>query len=268
MSTLLSVEWPFLVTLGAFGAMLGSFLNACVFRLPRGISMLHPPSSCPSCGTRIRWYDNVPVLGWIALHGKCRSCRASISPRYPVVEALTAVVFVLLALRYGPGPGLAPALLFAWIMILVTLVDFDARIIPDAVTLTGTAVGLLLAALPGPPSLVDAMIGAAGGLVLLWGIAWAYERVTGKEGMGGGDIKFAALLGAFLGWQGLLLTLFLASVGGAVLGGVLIMSRKGSRNTSLPFGSFLAPAGLCVYVFGSEILGWYLRTAFPARLNP
>ena len=265
---ILAVEWPFLVTLGAFGAVLGSFLNACVFRLPRGISMIHPPSSCPRCGERIRWYDNVPVLGWILLRGRCRSCRAAISPRYPVVEALTAIVFTLLALHYGPAPALAPALLFAWIMILVTLVDFDARIIPDAVTLTGTAVGLLLAPLPGPPSLIDATIGAVGGLSLLWSIAWGFERVTGKEGMGGGDIKFAALLGAFLGWKGLLLTLFIASVGGAIAGVIVLLSRRGGRDTSLPFGSFLAPAGLCVYVFGNDILGWYLRIAFPARPHP
>ena len=263
---ILAMEWPFLISLGAFGAILGSFLNACVFRLPRGISMIIPPSACPRCGSRIRWYDNVPVAGWLALRGRCRSCRERISPRYPVVEALTALVFVLLALRYGPSLVLAPALLFAWLMLLVTLVDFDARIIPDAVTIPGTVLGLLIAWL-GPMPLRDAVIGAAAGLFLLWAIAWVYERVTGIEGMGGGDIKFAALLGAFLGWQGLLLTLFLASLGGALAGGLLMLRGKGSGKTALPFGSFLAPAGLVVYVFGSEILAWYVAIAFRGRLH-
>jgi leader peptidase (prepilin peptidase)/N-methyltransferase len=263
---ILAVEWPFLITLGAFGAMLGSFLNACVFRLPRGVSMITPPSACPRCGVRIRWYDNVPVIGWLALRGRCRSCQEPISARYPVVEGLTALVFILLALRYGATPALVPALLFAWIMLLVTLVDFDARIIPDAITIPGTVLGLLIAWW-GPLAFRDALIGAAAGLLLLWAIAWAYERVTGIEGMGGGDIKFAALLGAFLGWQGLLLTLFLASLGGALAGGLLMLRKKGSGKTALPFGSFLAPAGLVVYVFGGEILAWYIGLAFRGRLH-
>jgi leader peptidase (prepilin peptidase)/N-methyltransferase len=263
---ILAVEWPFLITLGAFGAILGSFLNACVFRLPRGVSMIRPPSACPRCGTHIRWYDNVPVFGWLALRGRCRRCREQISPRYPIVEALTALVFILLALRYGATPALMPALLFAWMMLLVTLVDFDARIIPDAITLPGTGLGLAIAWW-GPMPFRDAAIGAALGLLLLWGIAWAYERVTGIEGMGGGDIKFAALLGAFLGWQGLLLTLFLASLAGALAGGLLVLRGKGSGKTALPFGSFLAPAGLVVYVFGSRILAWYVQIAFRGRLH-
>ena len=263
---ILAVEWPFLVTLGAFGAILGSFLNACVFRLPRGVSMIRPPSACPKCGTRIPWHDNVPVVGWLALRGRCRSCHEAISPRYPVVEALTALIFILLALRYGATSALIPALLFAWMMLLVTLVDFDARIIPDAITLPGTVLGLFLAWI-GPMPFRDALIGSVSGLLLLWGIAWAYEHITGQEGMGGGDIKFAALLGAFLGWQGLLLTLFLASLGGALAGGFLMLSGKGSGKTALPFGSFLAPAGLVVYVFGNDILAWYIATVFRGRLH-
>jgi leader peptidase (prepilin peptidase)/N-methyltransferase len=182
------------------------------------------------------------------------------------VEGFTALLFALLALRYGPTPALIPALLFAWLMILVTLVDFDARIIPDAITLPGTALGLLFAWM-GPMPFRDALIGAVAGLFLLWGIAWVYERVTGIEGMGGGDIKFAALLGAFLGWQGLLLTLFLASLGGSLAGGLLMLRKKGTGKTALPFGSFLAPAGLIVYVFGSQILAWYIATAFRGRLH-
>jgi leader peptidase (prepilin peptidase) / N-methyltransferase len=263
---IVAMEWPFLIALGAFGAILGSFLNACVFRLPRGVSMITPPSACPRCGTPIRWHDNVPVLGWLLLHGRCRSCRESISPRYPVVEALTALVFLLLALHYGPVPELPLALCFAWIMILVTLVDFDARIIPDAVTLPGIALGFL-AALVGPLSLRDAVIGAGLGLFLLWGIAWVYERVTGIEGMGGGDIKFAAMLGAFLGWKGLLVTLFLASLGGALTGGVLMALRRGGGKTALPFGSFLAPAALLVYVYGDALLRWYVHLAFGGRMS-
>jgi leader peptidase (prepilin peptidase)/N-methyltransferase len=252
--------WPFLAVSGLAGALFGSFLNACVYRVPRGISIVTPPSACPRCGSLIRPYDNVPVLAWVWLGGRCRSCREPISPRYPVVEALTALVFAVLAARYGFGLELLSAVVFAWAMIFVTLVDFDARIIPDALTIPGTALGLL-ASLVTPLAFRDALIGSAGGFFLLWGIAWGYHRLTGVEGMGGGDIKLAALLGAFLGWSGFLLALFLASLAGAVVGGLLMILGRGGRRTALPFGTFLAPAGLLVYTFGGDILRWYLRIA-------
>ncbi len=254
--------WFVLAATGLFGAVLGSFLNVCVYRIPRGLSVVSPPSACPSCGKRIAPYDNVPVVAWFWLAGKCRSCRSAISPRYPVVEAVTAAVFLGLGWRYGLRWELLPALYFAAAMIAVTLIDFDARIIPDAITLPGIPLGIL-AALVTPVTVPSAVIGAALGFALLWGLGWAYRRATGIDGMGGGDVKLAAMLGAFLGWPGLILTVFGASFLGTVTGVAMMARGRGGRRTALPFGTFLAPVGLLVYVWGPQIIHWYL--AFSRR---
>jgi leader peptidase (prepilin peptidase)/N-methyltransferase len=256
------VLWPVIAFSAAFGAVLGSFLNVCIHRLPKGASVVVPPSACPRCGTRIRPYDNVPVLGWFWLRGRCRSCREPISPRYPIVEALTAGVFVLLLQRYGLTLEFLVAAVFFAAMIVVTLIDYDVRIIPDVITLPGTALGLL-ASLFTPLSFWSALGGAALGFGLFLAIAWGYRRLTGVDGMGGGDIKLASMLGAFLGWPGLLLTIFLASLGGSVVGLSLMLIRKGGRRTALPFGTFLAPAALVVYLWGSNLVGWYAQFLLP-----
>jgi len=254
--------WFVLTATGFLGAVLGSFLNVCVYRIPRGLSVVSPPSACPSCGERIAPYDNVPVLAWLWLGGKCRRCRSAISPRYPVVEALTAAVFVLLGWRYGFHLELIPALYFAAAMIAVTLIDFDARIIPDAITLPGIPLGIL-AALVTPVTVPSAAIGAVLGFVLLWGLGWGYRKATGVDGMGGGDVKLAAMLGAFLGWPGLVLTVFGASLLGTVVGVALMARGKGGRRTALPFGTFLAPVGLAVYLWGPALIHAYLSLARP-----
>ena len=252
--------WFNLVASAAFGAMLGSFLNVCIYRIPRRISVVFPPSACPHCGRRIAFYDNVPVLGWVWLGGKCRACRAPISPRYPAIEALTAGLFVFLTWRYGPTWELIPAIYFAAAMVVVTLIDFDAMIIPDAITLSGVPLGLL-ASFVTPVTFVGALIGAAVGFVFLYAVARGYEKIAGIDGMGGGDIKFAAMLGAFLGWQGVLLTVFLAAGLGAVTGAALMILRRGGRRTMLPFGTFLAPVALAVYLWGPSWVDAYLRYA-------
>jgi len=218
--------------------------------------VVFPPSACPACGNRIRPTDNVPVLGWLWLRGRCRHCRERISLRYPAVEALFAAALVYLVRRYGLTWDLAVAAVFTGTMIVVTLIDLDEGIIPDSITLPGTVLGLL-AALVTPIGILDAAIGAAVGFLLFLGIAWGYQRLTGDEGMGGGDIKFAAMLGAFLGWSGLLLTIFLASLAGTVAGVSLMLLRKGGRKTALPFGTFLAPAGVLVLLWGHSLLVWY-----------
>lgn len=254
--------WPTLAICGAFGAVIGSFLNVCIYRIPRGLSIVTPPSTCPHCDTRIRPYDNVPVLGWLWLRGRCRRCRGRISPRYPLVELLTAGVFVFLVWWYGTSWELLPALYFSAAMILVTVVDFDARIVPDAITLPGIGLGVLASFLT-PVSLLGSISGAAVGFLLFLGIAWGYKKLTGTDGMGGGDIKLAAFLGAFLGWQGLLLTVFLASLAGTVVGLALMISGRGGRRTALPFGTFLAPAAWFAYVWGGDAVRWYIGLMRP-----
>jgi leader peptidase (prepilin peptidase)/N-methyltransferase len=249
--------WPVLAVTGALGAVLGSFLNVCIHRLPRGISVVRPPSACPACGERIRPYDNVPVLGWMWLGGRCRDCRSPISVRYPAVEALTAALFLLTALETGFTWSLLPALVFVSAMIVVTLVDYDARIVPDVITLPGIALGILFSFLT-PLSVVNSLAGAALGFLLFLGIAWAYRRVTGVEGLGGGDIKLAAMLGAFLGVQGLFLTVFAASLMGTVVGVTMMLLGRGGRKTALPFGTFLAPAAVAAYFWAGDVIAWYV----------
>lgn len=248
--------WP-LVAAGAMGAVIGSFLNVCIHRIPKGISIVFPPSACPACGGRIAPYDNIPVLSWLLLRGKCRACRAPISPRYPVIEGLTALLFALLAARYGFTWELLPALWFGAVMLVVTLIDYDERIIPDVITLPGVVLGIAASFLT-PVGLLDAILGAVAGYVSLFGVGWVYRRATGVDGMGGGDVKFAAMLGAFLGVAGLLLTILLASLVGSLTGISLMLFRRGGRRTALPFGSFLAPAGLAAYVWGDVLIRWYL----------
>ncbi len=248
--------WPILLTSAALGACFGSFLNVVIYRLPRGLSLVSPPSTCPRCDQRIAPYDNVPVLGWLWLRGRCRQCREPISFRYPVVEFLTAGLFVLLAWHYGAGLELVPALYFALAMVAVTLIDYDHQIIPDVISLSGIPLGLL-STLVRPLPFLDSLLGAVLGFGLLLGVALGYKAITGRDGMGGGDVKLAAMLGAFLGWQGMILTVFLASLGGSVVGILLIALNKGGRRTAIPFGTFLAPAGVLVYMYGPRMVDWY-----------
>lgn len=261
MSASLPLWFPLALS-GALGAVLGSFLNVCIHRIPRDLSVVFPPSACPRCRERIAAYDNIPVVSWLLLRGRCRRCRGAISPRYPLVEALTAALFVLVTWRIGLGWDLLPALFFTASMVLITFVDLDAYIIPDAVTLPGIPLGIL-ASLVTPVTWVDSLIGAVVGFLFLFGVGWGYRRVTGVDGMGGGDVKLAAMLGAFLGWQGLVLNVFLAAGLGSVVGLTLMAVRRGGRRTALPFGTFLAPAGLVVYLWGADLLRWWLASFNP-----
>jgi leader peptidase (prepilin peptidase)/N-methyltransferase len=249
-------SWQWLVMSAALGAVLGSFLNVVIYRIPRGLSVVSPPSACPRCEARIAPHDNVPILGWLILGGKCRACKGPISIRYPGIESLTAILFLVLAWRFGLTWELLPALVFASAMIAVTFIDFDHQIIPDVITLSGVPLGLA-STFVRPLGFMDAAIGAALGFGLLLGIATGYRKVTGRDGMGGGDIKLAAMLGAFLGWKGLLVTVFLASLGGSAVGLLLMALGTGGRRTALPFGTFLAPASLVAYIWGDSLIAWY-----------
>jgi len=254
--------WPLYAVLTAFGLVIGSFLNVCIWRLPRGESVVSPPSGCPSCGKRIRAWDNVPVLSYIALGGKCRACRARISPRYPLVEALNAALYVLVFHVYGPGWHLVPFLALVSALIVITFIDIDHQIIPDRITLPGVLIGLVCGFfLTRDPFLREAALGwkasltgAASGFILFYAIA-----LMSRGGMGGGDIKFMAMSGAFLGWKGVLLTTFAGSFTGSVLGLFLVAFKGKGRKTKVPFGPFLAIGCLLTLFAGQEILGWYLN---------
>jgi leader peptidase (prepilin peptidase)/N-methyltransferase len=245
---------PWLVTL--FGLMVGSFLNVCIYRLPRGISIVYPPSSCPSCKRQIPWFHNVPVLGWLALGGRCGSCRAPISPRYPIVEALTGGLFLLHYLVIGPEWVLLPRLAFAAALVVLFGIDLEHQILPDVITLPGIAIGFA-ASFFLPPGWMSSLIGIVVGGGLPWALAEVYFRVRHAEGLGFGDVKMLAMIGAVLGWPLMLLTLLLASFSGAIVGGLLIAAGKGGRQLRLPFGTFLAVAAIASGLFGDPLVDWY-----------
>ena len=240
----------------ALGLVLGSFLNVVIARLPRGESIVTPASRCPRCKKRIRPWDNVPVLSFVILRGRCRHCRRKISWRYPVVELLSGLLLWLLVRRVGDPLLLVPQAAFLLALLAIAWIDLDTRTIPDVVTIPGVGLGLA-ASLFAPPGLAAALLGALCGGVSLWLVGTLYERATGVPGMGGGDVKLAAMMGAFLGVGGVFGAIFLASLAGSVFGILLIALGKGSRRTAIPFGTFLAPAAIALCLYGDSLFRLY-----------
>jgi len=265
-----------------FGLLVGSFLNVVIFRLPvilerewkqqareileldvdetqaEAFNLVVPRSRCRRCHTLIRAWHNIPVLSYLLLRGRCANCAERISPRYPMIELLTGVLTGFLAWKFGAGWELTGAILFAWALIALTFIDFDHQLLPDDITLGLVWLGLLFSlgdVFVTPP---DAIIGAIAGYASLWLVFHAFRLLTGKEGMGYGDFKLFAALGAWLGWQLLPLVILLSSATGAILGGALIVLRGRDRAQPIPFGPFLAIAGLIAFLWGDAILGWYM----------
>jgi leader peptidase (prepilin peptidase)/N-methyltransferase len=248
--------WTGVAAAAVIGSAVGSFLNVCIYRLPRNQSLVRPPSTCPSCGQRIAWYDNVPVLAWLMLAGRCRRCRAPISPQYPMIEAAVAALWGLAFWHYGlTWHALAGALL-GTILLGIAITDARHYLIPDEYTLGGLVLGLALSLPGGWPSPGQAVLGAAVGFGLLYLVAWGGEKAFGKEAMGGGDIKMMAMVGAFVGWKGVLLTVF----GGALLGTVVFVPIAMRTKKLVPFGVFLATGAAVTFVAGDAILAWYRRS--------
>lgn len=238
------------------GLAIGSFLNVVIHRLPRRESLISPGSHCPACGYALRPLDNIPVVSYAWLLGRCRKCRTRISMRYPLVEVATAAIFILHYFVFGWTPLLAVRLLFAASLVALFVIDLEHRLLPDAMTLPGIVTGLL-ASLFLPPGVRDALIGMVGGGGVLWAIGEAYYRYSGEEGMGGGDVKMLAMIGAFLGWQQVLITLVFSSVAGAVAGILVLVIRRGGMKYALPYGTFLAIAALIASLYGERIFRWY-----------
>jgi leader peptidase (prepilin peptidase) / N-methyltransferase len=240
----------------AAGASIGSFLNVCVYRLPEGESVVSPRSRCPECSTPIGWRDNVPVLGWLLLRGRCRNCATPISAQYPLVEVATAAVWVAAVVRHGLTWQALSVAVFFTLLLGIALTDARAYIIPDEFSIGGLVLGLLLALTPGGISIGSALAGAALGFGLLWVVGVLGERMFRKPAMGGGDIKMMAMVGAFLGPIGVLLTVFLGALVGTVVFGP-ISWRTGKL---VPFGIFLALGAGITEVWGGAITGWYTST--------
>jgi leader peptidase (prepilin peptidase)/N-methyltransferase len=246
-------EWGALV----LGLIVGSFANVCIHRLPRHESVGYPPSRCPRCAARIRPWDNVPVLSYLVLRGRCRGCRAPISARYPIVEAANGAAYYGLACLMGPAPRTLVMMALVTALLVLSLIDLEWQILPNAITLPGIAVGLAASFLPGPPSPLGALASAAGGYLALMLVALTWKWLRKVEALGQGDWKMAAMLGAFLGWQAMLLTVFLASLLGTVVGLGLMAFAGRSGQHRLPLGTFLGFAGIGVVFAGEPVLRWY-----------
>jgi leader peptidase (prepilin peptidase)/N-methyltransferase len=252
-------QWELTLLIGVLGAVIGSFLNVCIHRLPRGESLVRPRSRCPACGTLIRAFDNVPLLSFLWLRGRCRDCRAAISIRYPAVELLNGLGYVLLWRRFGWTPDALIYGVFFSALVVVTFIDWDHQIIPNRITLPGIVVGLVSAATVLAGSFVDAAIGAVLGGGLLYAVAVASEWVLKKEGMGLGDVKLLAMIGAFLGWKAVLVTVFVGALGGSLVGLALMALKLKRREDPIPFGPFLAVGAVSALFAGPELIAWYLR---------
>jgi leader peptidase (prepilin peptidase) / N-methyltransferase len=233
------------------GAVVGSFLNVCIWRIPQGLSIAFPPSSCPECGHSIRFYDNIPLFSYLILRGRCRACGGKISLRYPLVEGLTALMALLLFWKFGLTLKFLAAFIFVSALILITFIDIDHQIIPDVISLPGIPICFLLSVFLMKLPLLEAALGLLIGGGSLYLIAVLYELATKREGMGGGDIKLLAMMGAFLGWKSLLFILLVSSLVGAVVGIAVMLAKGGDMKYAVPFGPFLSIAATA-YLFVGE----------------
>lgn len=241
-----------------FGLVIGSFLNVVIARLPEGRSVWGPRSACPGCGTSIAWYDNLPILSFALLRGRCRTCRMAISPRYPIVEAATGGLFALAYLVLGPTPALGVAAVLLAALVAITAIDLSHQIIPDVITLPGIPAGVVANLAIGRVTWLESLIG-----IVVGGGIFLVIILASRGGMGGGDMKLGAMLGAFLGWKLVLLAILLGVLSGGVVAlCLLILGRKG-RKEAIPFGPFLALGGAITFLWGETLLGWYLGRFMP-----
>lgn len=248
----------FLTSAFILGTVVGSFLNVCIYRIPAGKSVVSPPSHCPKCENQIRWYQNIPILSYVFLRGRCGFCQVRIPVRYALVEAFCGLLFVAVLYHFGLGSATLVYLLFVAALVTITFIDLDHQIIPDVISLPGIVIGFLCSFAVPWLAWIDSLLGILLGGGLLLAIAWLYEVLTKREGMGGGDVKLLAMLGAFLGWKAVFPVIFFASLGGTIIGVPLMMIKGKGTRLALPFGPFLAAAALVYLFWGQDIIYWYL----------
>lgn len=256
------VSWLWIYA-ALLGAAVGSFLNVCVYRWPAEKSVVRPRSACPGCGQFLRWYDNIPIFSYLWLRGRCRNCGMTISAQYPAVELVCALIWLGAAVRFGASVEALHSALFLTILLGIALTDAREMVIPDQFSLGGAAVGLLLAAVPGSISLVSALIGAAAGYIGFWLIKLGAEKLLRKPALGVGDIHMMAMVGAFLGGEGVFITMLLGSLAGLLIGVPLLWARGklALLGSYLPLGVFLAIGAAIAHAWGALLLDWYLRVS-------
>lgn len=279
--------WFFYSVVFLLGLVIGSFLNVVIYRLPKmleqqwrqdccellevtneggeqgntSLNLVYPNSHCPNCRHPIRPWENIPVVSYLILRGRCANCKSAISPRYPAIELLTGLLSLYLAWQFGIGVALGGALLLTWSLITLSAIDIDYTLLPDNITLPLLWLGLIINLQGTFASLHDAVIGAIAGYLILWSVYWLFKLVTGKEGMGFGDFKLLAALGAWLGWQALPLIILMSSAVGAVMGIALMIIRRRGKDIPIPFGPYLAAAGWITFVWGDLITSRYFQLA-------
>jgi len=242
-----------------FGSVIGSFLNVCIWRMPREESVVFPPSHCPNCHYRIRWYDNIPLLSYAILKGKCRGCGTHISLQYPLVELLNGVLTLSLFLRFGLSIPFLVLFIFSSALVVVTFIDIEHQIIPDEISISGIVIGFIASFFIQGHSWLNSLLGIllGGGSLLL--VAYLYHWLTKKEGMGGGDIKLLAMMGAFLGWKSIPFIIFTSSLFGSMVGITIMMIQKKNSKLAIPFGPYLAFGALLYVFYGRQLIHWYLN---------
>ncbi|PSW04620.1 prepilin peptidase [Photobacterium lipolyticum] len=284
MELLTYYPWLFPLSAAIFGLLIGSFLNVVIYRLPvmmerqwkadcvecfpefganaettAPFNLSVPRSRCPHCQHAITIWENIPVISWLLLKGRCSACQAKISARYPAIELLTAIMTATIAIMLPPSPWALAVIFFSFALIALTFIDIDKMLLPDQITLPLMWAGIFVALLGwSPVSLPDAIIGAMAGYLSLWSLYWCFKLLTGKEGMGYGDFKLLAALGAWLGWQTLPFVVLLSSLVGAICGIILLRMQKSDSQTPFSFGPYLAMAGWVGILWGSQIIDWYL----------
>lgn len=257
------IELQIYIIIFLYGLCIGSFLNVCIFRVPESLSIIKPRSSCPNCKTFIKGYDNIPVLSFLLLKGKCRSCKTKISPRYPLIELFTGVMWLFTYMKYGLSIEFAVYVIFISTLIVITFIDLDHQIIPDVISLPGIPIFFIAALFIPSTSITDALIKsvigilAGGGSLLL--VAWSYELITKNEGMGGGDIKLLAMIGGLVGLKGVLFTIFAASAIGTIIGLCIMVITRNNMKLAIPFGPFLSAGAVLYLFFGEGVIRWYLN---------
>lgn len=245
-----------------FGTIIGSFLNVCIYRIPKGESVIFPPSHCPNCKTPIKWHDNIPIISYLLLKGKCRNCGSPISKQYPTVELTTGLLTSLLVYKFGTSLSTIYYAVFTYSLIVISLIDLKTMLVPVKLCYFTMLLGILLSPFIPQITFKDSLLGASFGAGIILFIIETYYILTGKEGMGYGDANIMAVVGAFLGWEKVLVTLFLSSLIGSILGIIYTKVKKGNLKTAIPFGPFISLGAVATLFFGNKIINWYLGGLF------
>ena len=251
------------ISIFCVGICIGSFLNVCIYRIPAQKSIIYPGSACPFCKTPIRFYDNIPIFSYLIIRGRCRHCKASIAIRYPLIELLGGLIALCIVLKFGLSLSALSYFVFAMALLVITFIDIDHQIIPNEISLPGIPLGFIFSFFIPTITPIESLVGIIAGGGGLWGVATIYLMLTRREGMGFGDVKLLAMMGAFIGWKGVLVTIFAASAIGTIVGIAAMLKSRKDMKMAIPFGPFLSIGAMIYLFFGERIINWYINGGTP-----